>query len=141
MKPIRTDLRMWRSTETLHACCPPCRDTFTHSRMNVFLWIGPSWCWSTWAVSPAPKTFDTLIDGEKIATENISGKKAGHFVDVHYGEARSAGGAQGEAVLLCAHHFQKSEVRPPSLKFRWPWKLDILKKLNVQCSVLNVIEH
>ena len=110
MKPIRTDLRMWRSIETLHACCPPCRATFRLSRANVFLWIGTSWCWSTGAASPAPKTFDILINGEQIATENISGKKDGHFLDVHYREARSAGGAQGGAVLLCAHHFHKSEI-------------------------------
>ncbi len=37
-----------------------------------------------WGGFTGSKTFDILIDGEKIATENISGKKDGHFLDVHY---------------------------------------------------------
>jgi len=37
-----------------------------------------------WGGFTGSKTFDILIDGQKIATENISGKKDGHFLDVHY---------------------------------------------------------
>lgn len=37
-----------------------------------------------WGGFTGSKTFDILIDGQKIATENISGKKDGFFIDVHY---------------------------------------------------------
>ena len=30
------------------------------------------------------KTSDILVNAEKVATENISGKKDGHFIDIHY---------------------------------------------------------
>lgn len=37
-----------------------------------------------WGGYTGSKTFDILVDGEKIATENISGKKDGAFIDVPY---------------------------------------------------------
>ena len=37
-----------------------------------------------WGGFTGSKTFDILINGEKIATENISGKKDGEFIDVEY---------------------------------------------------------
>lgn len=37
-----------------------------------------------WGGFTGSKTFDILVDGKKIATENISGKKDGHFIDVTY---------------------------------------------------------
>lgn len=37
-----------------------------------------------WGGFTGSKTFDILINGEKIATENISGKKDGEFIDVQY---------------------------------------------------------
>jgi DUF1680 family protein len=37
-----------------------------------------------WGGFTGSKTFDILIDGKKIATENISGKKDGQFIDVYY---------------------------------------------------------
>ncbi len=37
-----------------------------------------------WGGFTGSKTFDILINGRKIATENISGKKDGHFLDVEY---------------------------------------------------------
>ena len=37
-----------------------------------------------WGGFTGSKTFDILVDGEKIATENISGKQDGAFLDVHY---------------------------------------------------------
>lgn len=39
---------------------------------------------SYWGGYTGEKTFDILIDGQKIATENISGKKDGAFIDVKY---------------------------------------------------------
>jgi hypothetical protein len=38
-----------------------------------------------WGGFTGSKTFDILVNGEKIATENISGKKDGEFVDILYG--------------------------------------------------------
>lgn len=37
-----------------------------------------------WGGYTGSKTFDILIDGTKIATENISGKKDGEFINVYY---------------------------------------------------------
>lgn len=37
-----------------------------------------------WGGYTGSKTFDILVDGHKIATENISGKKDGAFIDVQY---------------------------------------------------------
>jgi DUF1680 family protein len=37
-----------------------------------------------WGGFTGSKTFDILVDGEKVATENISGKKDGQFVDIQY---------------------------------------------------------
>ncbi len=37
-----------------------------------------------WGGFTGSKTFDILVNGEKIATENISGKKDGEFIDVQY---------------------------------------------------------
>jgi uncharacterized protein len=37
-----------------------------------------------WGGFTGSKTFDILVDGKKIATENISGKKDGQFIDVQY---------------------------------------------------------
>lgn len=37
-----------------------------------------------WGGYTGSKTFDILVDGQKIATENISGKKDGAFIDVQY---------------------------------------------------------
>ncbi|MGD8778752.1 MAG: glycoside hydrolase family 127 protein [Ignavibacteria bacterium] len=37
-----------------------------------------------WGGFTGSKTFDILVDGTKIATENISGKKDGQFIDVKY---------------------------------------------------------
>lgn len=37
-----------------------------------------------WGGFPGSKTFDILVDGEKIATENISNKKDGHFILEEY---------------------------------------------------------
>ncbi len=37
-----------------------------------------------WGGYTGGKTFDILVNGEKIATENISGKKDGEFIDVRY---------------------------------------------------------
>ncbi|MBD3414671.1 MAG: glycosyl hydrolase [Candidatus Aminicenantes bacterium] len=37
-----------------------------------------------WGGYPGSKTFDILVDGEVIATEDISNKKDGHFVNVVY---------------------------------------------------------
>jgi DUF1680 family protein len=37
-----------------------------------------------WGGFTGSKTFDILVDGKKIATENISGKKDGQFVDIQY---------------------------------------------------------
>lgn len=37
-----------------------------------------------WGGYTGSKTFDILIDGEKIATENISDKKPGYFIDIIY---------------------------------------------------------
>ena len=37
-----------------------------------------------WGGFTGSKTFDILVDGEKIATENISGKKDGYYLDVQY---------------------------------------------------------
>ena len=37
-----------------------------------------------WGGFTGSKTFDILIDGVKVATENISGKKDGEFIDVQY---------------------------------------------------------
>jgi hypothetical protein len=37
-----------------------------------------------WGGYPGSKTFDILVDGEVIATEDISNKKDGHFVNVIY---------------------------------------------------------
>jgi DUF1680 family protein len=37
-----------------------------------------------WGGFTGSKTFDILVDGQKIATENISGKKDGSFLDVPY---------------------------------------------------------
>jgi hypothetical protein len=37
-----------------------------------------------WGGFTGSRTFDILIGDEKIATENIAGKKDGHFIDVHY---------------------------------------------------------
>lgn len=39
---------------------------------------------SYWGGYTGGKTFDILVDGQKIATENISGKKDGAFIDVKY---------------------------------------------------------
>lgn len=39
---------------------------------------------SYWGGYTGEKTFDILVDGQKIATENISGKKDGAFIDVKY---------------------------------------------------------
>ena len=38
-----------------------------------------------WGGFTGSKTFDILVNGEKIATENISGKKDGSFIDIQYG--------------------------------------------------------
>ncbi len=37
-----------------------------------------------WGGFPGAKAFDILIDGEKIAAENISGKQEGRFIDIEY---------------------------------------------------------
>ena len=37
-----------------------------------------------WGGYPGSKTFDIMVDGKVIATENISNKKDGHFIDVSY---------------------------------------------------------
>lgn len=37
-----------------------------------------------WGGFTGSKTFDILVDGQKIVTENISGKKDGAFIDIHY---------------------------------------------------------
>jgi hypothetical protein len=37
-----------------------------------------------WGGFTGSKTFDILVNGRKIATENISGKKDGAFLDVQY---------------------------------------------------------
>ncbi len=37
-----------------------------------------------WGGFTGSKTFDILVNGQKIATENISGKKDGEFIDVEY---------------------------------------------------------
>ncbi len=37
-----------------------------------------------WGGFPGAKTFDILVNGKVIATENISGKKDGQFIDVRY---------------------------------------------------------
>jgi hypothetical protein len=37
-----------------------------------------------WGGFTGSKTFDILVDGEKVATENISGKKDGQFIDIQY---------------------------------------------------------
>jgi hypothetical protein len=37
-----------------------------------------------WGGFTGSKTFDILVDGVKVATENISGKKDGEFIDVQY---------------------------------------------------------
>ena len=37
-----------------------------------------------WGGFTGSKTFDILIDGKKIVTENISGKKDGQFIDIQY---------------------------------------------------------
>ncbi|MBN2000024.1 glycoside hydrolase family 127 protein [candidate division KSB1 bacterium] len=37
-----------------------------------------------WGGFTGSKTFDILINGKKIATENISGKKDGQFIDIQY---------------------------------------------------------
>ena len=37
-----------------------------------------------WGGFTGSKTFDILVNGEKIATENISGKKDGEFIDIQY---------------------------------------------------------
>lgn len=37
-----------------------------------------------WGGFTGEKTFDILVDEEKIATENISGKRDGEFLDVYY---------------------------------------------------------
>ena len=37
-----------------------------------------------WGGFTGSKTFDILVDGEMIATENISGKADGRFIDVRY---------------------------------------------------------
>ena len=37
-----------------------------------------------WGGFTGSKTFDILVNGKKIATENISGKKDGQFIDIQY---------------------------------------------------------
>lgn len=37
-----------------------------------------------WGGFTGSKTFDILVDGQKIATENITGKKDGYFLDIQY---------------------------------------------------------
>lgn len=37
-----------------------------------------------WGGFSGSKTFDILENGEKISTENISGKKDGEFIDIQY---------------------------------------------------------
>jgi len=37
-----------------------------------------------WGGFTGSKTFDILVNGKKVATENISGKKDGQFIDIHY---------------------------------------------------------
>jgi hypothetical protein len=37
-----------------------------------------------WGGFTGSKTFDILVNGQKIATENISGKKDGVFLDIQY---------------------------------------------------------
>ena len=37
-----------------------------------------------WGGYTGSKTFDILVEGQKIATENISGKKDGEFINVQY---------------------------------------------------------
>lgn len=37
-----------------------------------------------WGGFPGSKTFDILVDGQKIATENIANKKDGQFIDIKY---------------------------------------------------------
>jgi DUF1680 family protein len=37
-----------------------------------------------WGGFPGSRTFDIMVDGKKMATENISNKKDGHFIDVLY---------------------------------------------------------
>jgi len=37
-----------------------------------------------WGGYPGSKTFDIMVDGKVIATENISNKKDGQFIDVTY---------------------------------------------------------
>ena len=37
-----------------------------------------------WGGFTGSKTFDILVNGQKIATENISGKKDGEFIDIQY---------------------------------------------------------
>jgi hypothetical protein len=37
-----------------------------------------------WGGFPGSKTFDIFVDGEKIATENISNKKEGQFINIKY---------------------------------------------------------
>ena len=37
-----------------------------------------------WGGYTGSKTFDIVVNGERVATDNISGKKDGHFIDVQY---------------------------------------------------------
>jgi DUF1680 family protein len=52
--------------------------------MKVFMGQPMALVVEYWGGFPGSKTFDILVDGEKIATENISNKKEGQFVDIKY---------------------------------------------------------
>jgi hypothetical protein len=57
-----------------------------------------------WGGFTGSKTFDILIDDTKIATENISGKKDGEFIDVQYTIPEEITGSRDRITITFAPH-------------------------------------
>jgi hypothetical protein len=57
-----------------------------------------------WGGFTGSKTFDILIDGEKIATENVSGKQDGAFIDVPYAIPSTLTAGKNQVEVKLAPH-------------------------------------
>jgi DUF1680 family protein len=60
------------------------RDGWFSFNLNVDPEIHIALVFNYWGGFTGSKTFDILVDDEKVATENISGKKDGQFIDIQY---------------------------------------------------------
>ena len=73
-----------------------------------------------WGGFTGPKTFDILVDGTLVATENIAGKKDGEFIDVRYDIPAELTLAKGQITVRLQPH--EGHRAGPIFGARTVWK-------------------